>query len=91
LRGVLRLVLLQPRRPASESGRLLAEAVGLASQNAEKLTILSLLQSFPSQESLEVARAAQRDAAAPSKAKLALWQYSYSHSALPALAPRPSP
>ena len=74
LRGVLRLVLLQPRRPASESGRLLAEAMGLASQNAEKLTILSLLPSFPSQESLEVARTAQRGAAVANEAKLALDQ-----------------
>ena len=65
------MVLLQPRRPASESGRLLAEAMGLASQNAEKLTILSLLPSFPSQESLEVARAAQRDKAVAKEAKLA--------------------
>jgi hypothetical protein len=59
LRGVLKLILLEPRRPPSESGRLLAEAMGLASQNPEKFTILSLLPSFPCQESLEVARAAQ--------------------------------
>jgi hypothetical protein len=53
---------------------LLAEAMGLASQNAERLAILSLLPSFPSRESLEVARAAQRGAAVANEAKLALDQ-----------------
>jgi len=74
LRGVLRLVVLQPQRPVSESGRLLAQAMGLASQNPEKFAILSLLQAFPSQESLEVARAAQRDAAVAGEARVALDQ-----------------
>ncbi len=74
LRGVLKLILLQPRRPASESGRLLAEAMGLATQRAEKFSILSLLQSFPSQESLETARAAQGDAAVANEAKVAFAQ-----------------
>jgi len=74
LRGVLKLMLLEPRRPPSESGRLLAETMGLASQNAEKFAVLSLLQSFPSQESLEVARAAQRDPALANEAQVAFAQ-----------------
>jgi len=74
LRGVLRLILLQPQRPASQSGKLLAEAMGLASQTPEKYAILSLLPSFPSPESLEVARAAQRDTTVANEAKIALDQ-----------------
>jgi type 1 glutamine amidotransferase/HEAT repeat protein/sugar phosphate isomerase/epimerase len=74
LRGVLKLILLEPRRPAPESGRLLAEAMGLASQRAEKFAVLSLLQSFPCQESLGVARAALGDAEVANEAKVALAQ-----------------
>jgi HEAT repeat protein len=74
LRGVLKLILLEPRRQLAESGRLLAEAMDLASQNPEKFTILSLLASFPCQESLEVARAAQRDVAVANEAKVAFAQ-----------------
>jgi hypothetical protein len=74
LRGVLRLILLQPQRPASQSGKLLAEAMGLASQTPEKYAILSLLPSFPSPESLELARAAQRDTTVANEAKIALDQ-----------------
>ena len=74
LRGVLRLILLQPQRPPSQSGKLLAEAMGLASQTPEKYAILSLLPSFPSPESLELARAAQRDTTVANEAKIALDQ-----------------
>jgi HEAT repeat protein len=74
LRGVLKLVVLQSQRSASENGRLLAEAMGLASQNAEKINILSLLPYFPSKESLEVAETASRDPAVANEAKVAIAQ-----------------
>ncbi len=74
LRGVLKLILLQPQRPAGESGRLLAAAMSLASQNAEKFAILSLLPAFPCPESLEVARGAENDPAVVTEAKVAAAQ-----------------
>ncbi len=77
LRGVLKLILLQPQRPPSESGRLLAIAMSLASQTAEKFAILSLLPSFPCKESLEVARSAQSDPAVANEATVALAQVTH--------------
>jgi len=71
LRGCLRLMVLQSQRTPSESGRLLSEAMAVATQNNEKLNILSLLPSFPSKESLEVAQAATRDPAVANEAKVA--------------------
>jgi hypothetical protein len=46
----------------------------LASQTPEKRTILSLLPSFPSKESLGVARAAVTDQAVTTEAKIAVDQ-----------------
>ena len=63
LRGCLRLMVLQSQRTPSESGKLLAESIAIATQNTEKLNILSLLASFPSKESFDVAQAALRDPA----------------------------
>jgi HEAT repeat protein len=74
LRGVLRLVTLPSKRSASENGLLLSDAMRLASQTPEKRTILSLLPSFPSKESLGVARAAVTDQAVTTEAKIAVDQ-----------------
>jgi type 1 glutamine amidotransferase/HEAT repeat protein len=74
LRGCLRLMVLQSQRTPSESGQLLSEAMAVATQTSEKLSILSLLPSFPSKESLDVARAATRDPAVASEAKVAVDQ-----------------
>jgi HEAT repeat protein len=74
LRGVLRLVVLQSERTSAQSGRLLADVMSLATQVAEKRSVLGLLPYFPSQESLEVAQAAVRDEAVANEAKVALDQ-----------------
>jgi len=74
LRGVLRLITLPSQRSVSESGLLLRDAMGLASQVPEKRTVLSLLASFPSKESLEVAKAALNDSSVVNEAKIALDQ-----------------
>ena len=74
LRGVLKLMLAPAQRPVSESGRMLGESMRLASQTAEKISILSMLPYFPSKESLEVAQAAVRDAAVANEAKVAVAQ-----------------
>jgi hypothetical protein len=65
---------LPSKRSVSENGLLLSEAMRLASQAPEKRTVLSLLPSFPSTESLEVARAAVRDQAVTIEAKVAVDQ-----------------
>ena len=74
LRGCLRLMVLESQRTPAESGRLLSEAMAVATQANEKLSILSLLPSFPSKESLEVAQAAARDPAIANEAKVAVDQ-----------------
>jgi HEAT repeat protein len=74
LRGVLRLITLPSKRSAAENGLLLSETMRLSSQPAEKRTVLSLLPSFPSKESLEVARAAVTDQAITNEAKIAVDQ-----------------
>jgi len=61
LRGYLKLMALPSQRPAAEGARMLAEAMQLARQPAEKRTALSLLANFPCKESLQVAEAARRD------------------------------
>jgi hypothetical protein len=60
LRGYLKLLAL-PGRPAAETAALLADAMSLARQPAEKKTILSMLAGVPSTESLKLARAATED------------------------------
>lgn len=74
LRGVLRLTVLESKRSPAESGRLLGEVMSLASQLPEKRSVLSQLAYFPSQESLEVAKAAAKDPAVASEAQVALAQ-----------------
>jgi type 1 glutamine amidotransferase/HEAT repeat protein/sugar phosphate isomerase/epimerase len=74
LRGCLKLMVLPSQRTPSESGRLLSEAMAVSTQTNEKLSILSLLPSFPSQESLAVAQAATRDPAVANEAKVATAQ-----------------
>ena len=74
LRGVLRLAVLQSDRTPAQSGRLLADAMSLATQVAEKRNVLGLLSYFPSTEALEVAQAATRDPAVASEARVALAQ-----------------
>jgi hypothetical protein len=74
LRGVLRLITLPSKRSVSESGLLLRDTMGLAGQTAEKRAVLSLLASFPSKESLEVAQAATTDQAVANEAKVAFAQ-----------------
>ena len=74
LRGVLRLAVLQSDRTPAQSGRLLADAMSLATQVAEKRNVLGLLSYFPSKEALEVAQAATRDPAVASEARVALAQ-----------------
>jgi hypothetical protein len=74
LRGALKLMVLQSERSAAESARLLGESMGLASLTADKLSILSLLPYFPSQESLEIAQTATTDPAVANEAKVAVAQ-----------------
>jgi HEAT repeat protein len=74
LRGVLRLILLPSQRSAAENGALLGDAMRLAAQVPEKRTVLSLLPSFPSKESLKVAQEAVNDRDVANEAKIALDQ-----------------
>jgi HEAT repeat protein len=74
LRGVLRLITLPSKRSTSENSLLLRDAMRLANQLAEKRTVLSLLATFPSKESLEIARAAITDQAVTNEAKVAFDQ-----------------
>lgn len=61
LRGYLKLIGLPSQRSAAESAKLLSEGMQLSKQPAEKRTVLSLLSTFPSTESLEIAQAATKD------------------------------
>ena len=72
LRGYLKLIALPSERSAVENAKMLAEAMQLAKQPAEKRTILSLLPTFPSKESLQVAEAATKDQAVATEAKSAV-------------------
>jgi HEAT repeat protein len=72
LRGYLKLVGLPSERPASESARLLAEAMPLAKQTAEKRTVLSLVGNYPCPEALRVAEASTSDDAVAKEAKAAV-------------------
>jgi HEAT repeat protein len=74
LRGYLKLAALPAQRTASESARLLGEGMRLAHQPAEKRTVLSLLATYPCQESLEVAKASLGDEAVAKEAKAAVSQ-----------------
>ena len=72
LRGYVKLIGLPSQRPASESARLLSEAMQLAKEPAEKRSVLSLLPSYPSQESLQLAEGLLRDEAVANEAKVAV-------------------
>ena len=61
LRGYLKLMALPSPRPPAEGAKMLAEALQLAKQPPEKRTALSLLASFPCEESLQVAESAMKD------------------------------
>lgn len=71
LRGFLRLLQLPVPRTASETVPLLATAMKLATQAAEKKTILALLPRFPVPDSLTLAESALQDAEVANEAKLA--------------------
>jgi len=72
LRGYLKLVGLPSERPASDSARLLAEAMPLAKQTAEKRTVLSLVGNYPCKESLQIAEASANDESVAKEAKAAV-------------------
>ncbi len=74
LRGVLRLMVLQSDRTPSQSGQLLRDVMSLSTQLPEKRTVLSLLPSFPSKESLQVAETAVGDSTVSDEAKVAVAQ-----------------
>jgi HEAT repeat protein len=71
LRGYVKLIGLPSQRPASESARLLSEAMQLAKEPAEKRSVLSLLSSYPSKESLQLAEGLLRDDTVANEAKAA--------------------
>jgi hypothetical protein len=72
LRGYLKLMGLPSQRPATESAKMLAEVMHLAKQPAEKRTVLALLPTFPSKESLQIAEAATKDQDVGKEAKAAV-------------------
>jgi HEAT repeat protein len=72
LRGYLKLVGLPSERPMKESARLLAEAMPLATQTAEKRTVLSLVGNYPCPEALQLAQASVSDDAVAKEARAAV-------------------
>ncbi len=72
LRGYIKLVSAPSERPATESARLLNEAMGLARQPEERKSVLALLPRYPCREAMQVAEAAQEDAAVANEAKAAM-------------------
>jgi HEAT repeat protein len=71
LRGYVKLIGLPSQRPSSESAQLLSEAMQLAKEPAEKRSVLSLLPSYPSKESLQLAEGLLRDDTVANEAKAA--------------------
>jgi HEAT repeat protein len=71
LRGYIKLAAIPGQRPASESVRLLAEAMGLAKRPEEKKAILAVLPAYPSQEALQLAEASLKDENVVTEAKTA--------------------
>ena len=69
LRGVLKLISVPSARSTAESAKLLADALGLAKDAAEKRTVLSLLPSYPCDEALKLAEASLNDPAVVNEAK----------------------
>jgi HEAT repeat protein len=72
LRGYLKLVALPSQRTDAESARLLAEAMTLAKQPAEKRQVLAILSNYPCQETLDIAQAAVADESVTKEAKAAV-------------------
>jgi HEAT repeat protein len=72
LRGYLKLVALPSQRTDAESARLLAEAMTLAKQPAEKRQVLALLGNYPCKETLDIAQAAVADETVTKEAKAAV-------------------
>jgi HEAT repeat protein len=72
LRGYLKLVALPSQRPDAESAHLLAEAMTLAKQPAEKRQVLALLGNYPCKETLDIAQAAVADESVSKEAKAAV-------------------
>jgi HEAT repeat protein len=71
LRGYLKLVALPSQRSDAESARLLAEAMNLAKQPAEKRQVLAILSNYPCKETLDIAQASLSDEAVAKEAKAA--------------------
>ena len=74
LRGVLKLLALPNKRPATETVSLLGQAMRLATQANEKRGVLALLPQYPSRETLDMASAATKDAEVGKEAKMAVEQ-----------------
>jgi HEAT repeat protein len=73
VRGAVQLIgLPNPARPNQESAKLLADAMGLARQAAEKRAILALLPRYPVKESLDLAAAYASDPEVAAEAKAAV-------------------
>jgi HEAT repeat protein len=72
LRGYLKLMGAPSPRPHSESAGMLAGAMRLAKQPAEKKTILSLLVSIPCAEALEIAEQSLADETVATESKVAV-------------------
>jgi HEAT repeat protein len=72
VRGAVQLICLpNPSRPNQQSARLLADAMSLARQPAEKRAILALLPRYPVKESLDLAASLANDPEVAAEAKAA--------------------
>ena len=72
LRGYIKLIGLRSPRPASDTVRLLSEALQLSKDPAEKRSVLALLPSYPSEQSLNLAETLLRDESVANEAKVAV-------------------
>jgi hypothetical protein len=72
LRGYIRMIGLRSGRPVADTVRLLANALELSNEAAEKRSVLALLPAYPSEQSLQLAQALLRDESVGSEAKAAV-------------------
>jgi hypothetical protein len=72
LRGYIKLAAIPAKRSPDDTARLLATALGLASQADEKKAVLALLPKYASTEALKVAEGALNDEAVGKEAKIAV-------------------
>jgi hypothetical protein len=72
LRGYIKLIQLPSNRTPAETARLLRTAFEMATQVAEKRTVLSVAQRLIAPESLALARDAVKDAEVAAEARLAV-------------------